>query len=996
MKEKRSNRLLISLLGVLLLLTVIPFTGFAAVPQTINYQGYLTDPGGVPVNSPPDAQMTFCIYDEETGVTTLWCETQDVTVSEGVYSVMLGTNTANPLNLPFDTQYYLGVEVETDGEMTPRQPLTSVPYALRSDEAGDADTVDGAHAAALEESAEIDADISTHASNASEHHAKTTNFTELTDTATDAQIPDNITVNYAATAGDADSLDGIDSTGFAASSHTHTGSLYSKVAIVAQSGGDYTSPLDAMSDLAAWCGTASSTNPCLVRIMPGIYDLGNNGLVMQAYVDIEGSGENTTTITSTHSSGSFDATSATVSGAGNAEIRFLTIENQGGSSNSLAIYNGSASPDITNVTAIGSGGSSNNYSVYNVSSSPEMTNVTATASGGTSSFGVYNYDSSPEMTNVTATASGGTSSFGVYNVSSSPEMTNVTATGSGGSSSNYGVYNNLSSPEMVDVSSNGVIITGNQLFVPASGSDTENGALLLAVSNEITGLGAASATKRYTLKLDAGTYDLGNNGLAMQSYVDIEGSGENTTTITSAHSSGSSGANSATVSGADNAEIRFLTIENQGGSTYSYAIYNGSASPDITNVTVIASGGSVSRGVFNSSSSPAMTNVTATASGGTYNYGVFNNNNSSPEMTNVTATASGGTYSYGVYNNNSSPAMTNVTATGSGGTSSFGMYNNNSSPEMTNVTITASGGSSNYGVYNSSSSPAMTNVTATASGGSSSNYGVYNASSSPEMVDVSSNGVIITGNQLFVPASGSDTENGALLLSVSNEIDGLGAASATNRYTIKLDAGTYDLGNNGLAMQSYVDIEGSGENTTTITSTHSSGSSDATSATVSGAGNAEIRFVTIENQGGSTYSFAIYNGSASPEITNVTATASGGTQYNEGVTNSSSSPTMTNVTATASGGTVSNGVSNSTSSPTLTNVTATASGGTLGNYGMTNASSYPTIKNSSISGWSSIYNFGVGTTKVGATMLGGPVAGSGFTCVGVYDASFTALDSSCN
>ncbi len=258
---------------------------------------------------------------------------------------------------------------------------------------------------------------------------------------------------------DADTLDGIDSTGFAASLHSHT--LYAKVAIVAQSGGDYTNSLDAMSDIAAWCGTPGSTNPCLIRLMPGIYDLGNNGFAMQSYVDIEGSGENTTTITSTHSSSLNDADSATLSGADNAEIRFLTVENQGGSTYSAAIYNDSASPDITNVTAIASGGTYN-FGVHNDSSLPAMTNVTGTASGGFNAVGVYNVSSSPAMTNVTANASGGSGNYGVFNIySSSPVMTNVIATTSGGTES-YAVFNlEFSSPAMTNVTATASGGTGN-------------------------------------------------------------------------------------------------------------------------------------------------------------------------------------------------------------------------------------------------------------------------------------------------------------------------------------------------------------------------------------------------------------------------------------------------------------------------------------------------------------------------------------------------------
>lgn len=231
---------------------------------------------------------------------------------------------------------------------------------------------------------------------------------------------------------------------------------YGGVAVVATSGGDYTDPLTAMGDIATWCGTPSATNPCMMKLMPGIYDLGNNGLAMQPYVDLEGSGENTTTITSTHSSGTWDANSATVSGADNMEIRFLTIENQGGNTYSIAIYNGNASPDITHVTAIASGGTYI-YGVLNVSSSsPAMTHVTATASGGGSlNYAVLNVSSSsPAMTHVTAIASGwGDNKYGIGNLSSSPIMTNVTAIASGwGYSLNAGVYNdNFSAPVMTHV-----------------------------------------------------------------------------------------------------------------------------------------------------------------------------------------------------------------------------------------------------------------------------------------------------------------------------------------------------------------------------------------------------------------------------------------------------------------------------------------------------------------------------------------------------------------
>lgn len=101
----------------------------AQIPHKLNYQGFLTSPSGAPINS-ASSQMVFNIYSVQTLGAPLHTETQTVTVSNGIFNVLLGTNTA--LTLPFDTQYYLGVTTGADPEMSPRQPLAASPYALRA------------------------------------------------------------------------------------------------------------------------------------------------------------------------------------------------------------------------------------------------------------------------------------------------------------------------------------------------------------------------------------------------------------------------------------------------------------------------------------------------------------------------------------------------------------------------------------------------------------------------------------------------------------------------------------------------------------------------------------------------------------------------------------------------------------------------------------------------------------------------------------------------
>lgn len=120
--------------GVLSVLILLLVSAAHAVPRTINYQGVLTQPNGTVINGQVSLQLS--LYTAASGGTPLWQETQTVDVSQGLFDVQLGAVT--PLTLPFDAPYFLGVKAGSDQEMQPRQPLTSVPYALR---ASVADTV---------------------------------------------------------------------------------------------------------------------------------------------------------------------------------------------------------------------------------------------------------------------------------------------------------------------------------------------------------------------------------------------------------------------------------------------------------------------------------------------------------------------------------------------------------------------------------------------------------------------------------------------------------------------------------------------------------------------------------------------------------------------------------------------------------------------------------------------------------------------------------------
>ena len=120
-----------TLFNKLILLLGLLAVGYAHadVPKLINHQGYLTNATGSPVNA--SVSIVFTIYNAPTNGSALWTETRTVTVNKGVFDVNLGETT--PINLAFDVPYYLGVKVGNDAEMSPRQSLTSVSYAFRSD-----------------------------------------------------------------------------------------------------------------------------------------------------------------------------------------------------------------------------------------------------------------------------------------------------------------------------------------------------------------------------------------------------------------------------------------------------------------------------------------------------------------------------------------------------------------------------------------------------------------------------------------------------------------------------------------------------------------------------------------------------------------------------------------------------------------------------------------------------------------------------------------------
>jgi len=122
------------LISLALAATFCVTPALAQVPEVLPYQGYLADQEALPVNG--TVQLTFRLYNGSDDVDAIWEETwAGVQVEVGVFAVMLGAQAPFPDGFSDGTIRYLGVEVDDDGEATPRQSIGSVPYALYTNEA---------------------------------------------------------------------------------------------------------------------------------------------------------------------------------------------------------------------------------------------------------------------------------------------------------------------------------------------------------------------------------------------------------------------------------------------------------------------------------------------------------------------------------------------------------------------------------------------------------------------------------------------------------------------------------------------------------------------------------------------------------------------------------------------------------------------------------------------------------------------------------------------
>lgn len=224
------------------------------------------------------------------------------------------------------------------------------------------------------------------------------------------------------------------------------------------SGGTDTQNGTALLNALAGITSASATNPYLIKLEPGVYNLGNTSLQMKSYVDIEGSGEGLTTIL-----GALGTANdlKLIKGANNSELRFLTLNVVGNDydiNQVTAISNLflDASFRVTHVTITGSGGGGGIVrGIENLSSSITIQDVTIKLVSNSVVNGITNSNAStPLIQNVVLNLNGqaatnyNSQNNGITNVMGATSIIkNAIITLSGGSRAiNYGIYNNNASP----------------------------------------------------------------------------------------------------------------------------------------------------------------------------------------------------------------------------------------------------------------------------------------------------------------------------------------------------------------------------------------------------------------------------------------------------------------------------------------------------------------------------------------------------------------------
>ena len=114
---------------VILCLTAIVY---AAIPRIISYQGRLADKDSNFLTG--NFLVTFRFYDAEKEGQPIWEKSHILNIKNGMFNVLMGS--ARPLEIDFNKDLWLGIEVADNGETASRIKLAKPAYALNAKPVG--------------------------------------------------------------------------------------------------------------------------------------------------------------------------------------------------------------------------------------------------------------------------------------------------------------------------------------------------------------------------------------------------------------------------------------------------------------------------------------------------------------------------------------------------------------------------------------------------------------------------------------------------------------------------------------------------------------------------------------------------------------------------------------------------------------------------------------------------------------------------------------------
>lgn len=271
---------------------------------------------------------------------------------------------------------------------------------------------------------------------------------------------------------------------------------------------------------------------------------------------------------------------------------------------------------------------------------------------------------------------------------------------------------------------------------PVAGDPVASGDALLAA---LDGIPSPSASDPWLLKIEPGIYDVGTQTLQMRPFVDIEGSGPQVTTIQGLGNDEVEAMVRGVVQGADNAELRDLTVNARpaAGRDLLLSIINISVSPSIRNVHTAAQSGTVCYGIRNLGSSPEIDQVSILTQCSAENNGIVNAGDleaSRPRIQRTEIKAIGASINRGIMNRDASLAVLvrDVQISVSGPSLNHGIASGHGAGgavqgkefHIEESAILASGGTQNAGIYIEEGNLRVEHSTVNAGAGSSYSNGI--------------------------------------------------------------------------------------------------------------------------------------------------------------------------------------------------------------------------------------------------------------------------------